>query len=313
MNNEELELVTTCLDEKYTYPYFKDKYAIELLTYQLGKEERISDIKKSKFGALLNKKLINEQVAKCGNGVLIGEQLTYSWNDQTHYFRITLGEWGNVKKRKSNTDFNQVSRPQKNLVVQLNFGSEHDLIFYDKIGKEYKYEFANDCHPIHNKFNTLGWVRLDVDLENDEVLIEEVQSDWIRDVIHIKKQIENGAAYGENRWYRRHEGAVKQYLNHINPILKIWDEALLSSAIWMIKNELGISKIWYHTFESSKHYKIMRYSLPPRSLYSSLPERFMFTRVKETPGLILRCEELKRLSRKGKNLEFYKLDLGCMI
>ena len=309
MNNEELELVTTCLDEKYTYPYFKDKYALDLLQYQLTEEQRISEIKKGRFGALLNKKAVKEQVAKCGNGMLSEEHLAYSWSDQMQYFRITLGEWGNVRKRKSNSDYNQVSRPQKNLVVQLNFGSEHDLVFYNKIGKEYMYEFANDCHPVHSKYNTLGWVRLDVDLENNEVLIEEVQSDWIRDVIRIKKQIESDCSYFANRWFKEHEGAVKQYLNHINPILKIWDEALLSSAIWLIKNELGINKIWYHSFESSKHYKMMRYSLPPRSMYSSLPEKFMFTRVKETPGLIQRCEELKLLSRKGKNLEFYRLEL----
>ena len=309
MNNEELELVTTCLNERYNYPYFKDKYALDLLLYNLHKTQKISDIKQSKLSGLLNKKVVKNQLAQCGNGVLQTDNLLTGWSEDMHYFRVTLGEWGNIRKRKSKTDYNQVSRPQKNLVVQLNFGSEHDLVFYNQIGKEYRYEFANDSHPIHNKLNTLGWVRLDVDFEHNEVLIEEVQSDWIRDVIRIKKWIDSEEKYFENRWFKKRSGAVNQYLNHMRSILKIWDEALLSAAIWLIKNELGINTIWYHSFESSKHYKLMSCSLPPRSMYTDLPEKFMFTRVKETPGLILRCEELKQLSRKGKNLEFYRLEL----
>ncbi|MBT3027590.1 MAG: hypothetical protein KME48_10520 [Candidatus Thiodiazotropha sp. (ex Ctena orbiculata)] len=34
---------------------------------------------------------------------------------------------------------------------------------------------------------TLAWARLDVDLERNEVLIEEVQSDWVRDMAWLQR------------------------------------------------------------------------------------------------------------------------------
>jgi len=38
-------------------------------------------------------------------------------------------------------------------------------------------------HPVHNsRHPTLSWCRLDFDLESREALIEEVQSDLLRDV-----------------------------------------------------------------------------------------------------------------------------------
>lgn len=42
----------------------------------------------------------------------------------------------------------------------------------------------NYCgHPVSRQRNTLAWARLDLDLNSATALIEEIQSDWIRDVV----------------------------------------------------------------------------------------------------------------------------------
>ena len=52
------------------------------------------------------------------------------------------------------------------------------------------------------------------------------------------------------------------------------------------------------------------YSLPPRSVYSKLPERFGFEKVDETPSLIAECKALGKLVRRAKarGMKFYKLE-----
>jgi len=171
------------------------------------------------------------------------------------------------------------------------------------VGKTNKVLFENHSHPIHRKLNTLGWIRLDVDMETGEVLIEEVQTDWIKEIRYYQKVVsEEGSG-----WSKEEQKGFEKYVQAVGPYLKMWDEMLLSSALHFIKRELGISNIWYHSFESSAHYKMMgAYSLPPKSVYTKLPEKFGFTRVNDAPNLIKECEALNKLVRRGKSLSFYK-------
>ncbi|MGB0850815.1 MAG: hypothetical protein ACPGTP_06180 [Bacteroidia bacterium] len=310
MNNEEIQWIRQCLPKQISYPYYKDKFALDLLDFCFAEDTKVQDIKKSKFGGLLNKQAVKNVLSRCGNGKLNKDILHHNWEENSSFFKLTLGEWGELAKRKSNRDFDQVSRPEKNLVLQVNFGSEHDTILFDKIGKENRNYFINYWHPINRRQSTMGWIRMDIDFQGNEILIEEVQNDWLRDVIQLKKNLDCNKSCCENHWVKKRRKNFEAYYLFVKPYFKIWDEILLSAALHFTKCELGITQVWYHTNESSKHYKMMSDDcLPPRSIYKNLPEKFGFSSIKNKPSLIQNCSALKRLNRKGKDLLFYHLEL----
>ena len=309
MKNAELNWIRNCLPNQIMYPYYRDKYAVDLLEYCFADKTRISDIKKSEFAGLLNRPVIKQLIGKCGDGMLNHELLQSHWPQDSHFLKLTLGSWGEETKNKSKWCMNQVSRPEKNLVLQVNFQSEHDLWFYRTLGKAgYNYLLA-DGHPVNHRLCTLGWVRMDIDLDGNEVLIEEVQSDWVRDVKKLKERYECPEPccieFGKGNSTRN----FNRYYAYLHPYMKTWSQILLSSALYFIINELGINKVWYHTNESGAHYKMIYHCLPPTSIYKQLPEKFGFSKTKEKPNLIANCKELKKLNRNGKDLEFYHLKL----
>ncbi len=50
------------------------------------------------------------------------------------------------------------------------------------------------------------------------------------------------------------------------PHVAIWKEAMLSAALWFIFKELGITTIYYHSYESGCVLKDIEHGRPPRSL-----------------------------------------------
>lgn len=287
------------------YPYHKDKYALELLDAYIGEACKVREVKQSKFGKLLHKQAVKSIVTSCGDGMLRGDDIRNYWTDEMYHLRLTLDEWGEHEKRKTNMNiWNQVSRPEKNLVLQVNFDGNHDQTFFRFMGRSCRNLFSCQAHPIHAKLNTLGWVRMDINLDGNEVLIEEVQTDWVRKIKLFKKGLEESediSAISRKNF--------RKYLPVARPYLKMWDEMLLASALWFIRKQLGINRIWYHSFESSTHYKMMDLDwLPPRSVYTALPEKFGFDRVSEMPDMIRECKGLSKLVKCGKHLSFYKLE-----
>jgi len=79
---------------------------------------------------------------------------------------------------------------------------------------------------------------------------------------------------------------------------KLWDEALLSAALWFLKEELGVTTIWYHTFATGNKLKRIKYTPPPRSLYSKLPRRFCFTETSEHPDFMLHDKSFRRVIKR---------------
>jgi hypothetical protein len=171
--------------------------------------------------------------------------------------------------------------------VQLNFAVSHNRRARRILG-DLMDEAQWSCHPIAGAREvTLGWARLDVDLARGEALIEELQSDWIRETLDPCACGE--AACSCTRWarYRR---------ELLQPHGALWDEALLAAALWVLREEIGIRRIFMHTFASGTRLKAMEDAPPPRSLYTSLPKRFCFERTHHGP-LFLKQERDRRLRR----------------
>lgn len=72
-------------------------------------------------------------------------------------------------------------------MLQLNFGNHHNSRYRKLVKAEEKQILNGICHPVFKRRKTgyfretLAWARLDIDFERDECLIEEIQSDWVRD------------------------------------------------------------------------------------------------------------------------------------
>jgi hypothetical protein len=160
---------------------------------------------------------------------------------------------------------------------------------------------------------TLAWARLDVDLSNDEVLIEEIQSDWVRCVAGLAARVarcdSDGAAI-EGWAFRTTAARARRYLRRVEPLLADWSQAMLSAAIEFIDRELGVSHIWYHTWETGVRLKqIDEGRKPPRSLYTRLPKQFCFEETDQLPSFLVRRSTRRRLNRSRIAPRFYKLEL----
>lgn len=307
MKTQEIEWITSCLSERIVYSYYKDRYAIDLLRYVFKDGTPINEIKRSGFGGLLNKPVSRELTQKFGDGRLDHNVLKEHWSDDTSFLSLTLGTWGSERKGKFDWAFDQVSRPEMNLVLQVNFGMLHDAMFYKSMGKDALPYMLSKGHPVNNRFCTLGWVRLDVDMDRNEVLIEEVQSDWIRNALYLRERLECTGECCEDVKTRKAYKSVESYFNYLHPFVKQYREILLASALYFIYEELGLTDVWYHSNESGIHYKMLRNSFPPRSIYKQLPEKFGFTKTAEKPQLIENCAALKKFNRKAGSIGFYHL------
>jgi len=314
MKTQEINYITHCLKgvNKNLF-YFKDKYALDLLSAVFKSGTNIGEIRKSRFDKLLNKQLIKSILSTCGNGQWNHTDPVEYIDEKTQYFNYDLGTWGKESKWRKDGYF-QVSRPEKNLVFQVLFGSGHDYDFNRILGQNLRDHFSYDFHPIHKKKNTLGWVRMDIDLDNGEVLIEEIQNDWFRLVKSMERsfiEMANGRMEESSTFNEIGLKRLRNYIKVIRPTMKIWDEILMGLALNFIIDELGIRTIWYHSFETGNYFKeLSSYSTkPPKSLYKSLPEKFCFELNKAGPKMLRECKYLKKYFRKRTYNEWYLLEL----
>ena len=106
--------------------------------------------------------------------------------------------------------------------------------------------------------------------------IEEIQSDWVRD-----------ARYMSTYWNTEHQEAWNDYFESVlKPETKKWSETMLTAALWFILNELGLKRVFYHTYETGSKMKNIDSKHPPKSLYTSLPDKFCFERTYNGPRFI---------------------------
>lgn len=315
MEQAHIDEIIGCLPKGRTlFPYFKDRYALLLLSYFVDGGKPMRAIKQSRFRGLLDKPLLKNTTRTLPGARLTPDVLGAVWPETHEVYRLTLGTWGPWSNWKQ--DWYQTSRPGKNLVLQLNFSSKHNRAYRWLIQPNHVHPFEWRGHPVSRTALTLAWARLDVDLDAGVALIEEIQNDWIREALWYKRLLEPRSGASERlrrrvlvRCFGEADAArLHIYVEHVlRPHVRLWDEAMLAATLWFLRDELGIRRIFFHTFDAGLRLKGMRHDRPPRSLYSRLPRRFCFEETDDVPAFLMAHRRVRKEVRKG-GIRFYVLD-----
>ena len=312
--------------EKRIFHYFRDRYALDILGRVAGGGKSVHSLKHSAYAPLLQKPLVKKVIASCGDTIIRKNNLDSFWPTDYQTYRVTFGYWGEDSiKGWVDDSYNQTSRAGKNLVLQLNFSSSHNRAYKALIDPNGNFPFEWGGHPTNGKKErTLAWARIDFDLENSEALIEEIQTDWARDVMAIKTFIEKLKERGQarkkiidrvlKRWgLACGETRFLIYCNeHFLPQAENWSETILFAAMDFLTSGLGFDRIFIHTFDTGLLLKGMKDSSPPRSLYTQLPKKFCFRPTTKPPSFLE--ESIRRKignDKKRQNLSWGLLDFAA--
>ena len=203
-------------------------------------------------------------------------------------FELTYDVWGS-----GDWTWEQMSRPGRNLVLQLGFPSDHAALLERTVGLQDRRKFEYSDHPIRQTGRpTLAWARLDIDRATGTALIEEVQSDWLHFVRWQLRDLRNKRPRSRAlRDTQAYEAALTDRYD------KVWAKALLLAALLVLRDRLGIAQLFYHQPGPGAALKDCS---PPKSLYSSLPKAFCFTPTRDVPGF-LKPKRRKHLARLPKD------------
>ena len=281
-----LELIERLSSEGRVFHYFKDRYALMLLSWFVKDGRTVRDVKSSRFRGLLEKPVVKSVTKARRDGVITREALQQRNAAESAGYRITYDIWGDPHDGSL-----QTSRPGMNLVLQVNFPVEHDLAYQWLLEVGEQQPFVVHGHPARaGRYNTMGWARIDIDLDAGEALIEEIQNDWIRNAQEMaydaKAAIDNGHDHA-SIWCNDglFQCQARQFMTYADEVLSayedVWAEAVLAAAIEFLIGDLGIRRIFYHTLAGGNRLKGM--DGPPQSLYTTLPRKFCFQEVEESP------------------------------
>jgi len=201
MKTATIDWVHECIDTQQKYfKYEKGLYVQNLLRIALKNGNLTkNELLGSSFGFLINKPEVKTMTKNTGSTLFDLNNLDFNTQNEK-YFGVSLGRWGEDLKHRNNSHY-QTSCPGENLVLQLNFDLEHDLLYHDAFNvKEDGDNFTYSCHPIAKKANTMAWSRIDVDFETGEAFIEEIQNDWIREVFDTHKRFKARKKKKEEHW-----------------------------------------------------------------------------------------------------------------
>ena len=278
MDREAIEFVIDALPRGRTIFYdFEDRFAVLILAHRLREGPlTIAELKDSHRAPLLDKPVVKERIALLGGGVITAADLLDCWPFSVDAYRLTLATWPDLTV-KPNRSEHQVTRRGYSLVLQLNMPVSHRRSLEKKVGAWCDYT-SERAHPVSTTGElTLAWARIDLDLTRGEALIEELQSDWVRDV----------RLYAESEWSDDPEVRKAYYSEHLEQRAKRWSQTLLTATLWFLLEELGLRMIFIHTHESGIRLKQIRYGAPPKSIYSDLPKRFCFRPTHNGPSFLL--------------------------
>lgn len=286
MDRKAIEFILSVLPEGRRIFYdFPDRYALLLLRYAIGESGcGVRELKASRFAPLLRKPCVKNLMAKLGRSRIYSDDLLEAWPDNQEAYRLTMGTWPELGE-KPGRRWAQVTRWGWSLVLQLNVTMSHrrDL---EKTIPDWQDRYVS-FHPVAGEGElTLAWSRIDLDLETNEALIEEVQSDWIHDVEYFAESFWSS---DQKSWQAYFEGTLK-------PKAKKWPETMLTATIWFLLEELGIETIFYHTYETGSRLKRIDDFFPPRSIYTALPRKFCFEITHNGP-LFIRDSSKRKLKR----------------
>ncbi|MDG2383275.1 MAG: hypothetical protein P8N76_16515 [Pirellulaceae bacterium] len=278
--------------------YFKDRYALMLLEDVVASGRSIAELKKSQFQPLLCRPLVRQVLSRVSDRQLRVQDLQSRWVYPYQVFRLTFGQWP-LPGERWRRSWHQMARSGVNLVLQLNLPMRH-ICEMERLLREARGELQCDLHPIAAKPDfTLAWSRIDFDPDSKEVLIEEVQSDWVRDAVANSM----AAVVDRSRW--------KQYVQRwLQPYRRIWSEAMLAATIAMVRSMLAPKRIFYYTFSTGNKIKRLACYPPPRSLYVDLPRRFCFRETHHGPSFLREhgARQIKRTLRDPSS-KWFVMDL----
>lgn len=317
MDIQEFEHLRAALPtERSLYSYYKDRYSLQLLRYAVRTPTPVAQLRHRPVARLLEKPRVKAVLAHCGQALTPALIDAVDGDPDEHSYHLSIGCWGAARGQQQ-----QMSRRGTNLVLQLNFSQAHNrvarrLLKLDGDGDPFNYV----AHPAlrdrrADRRYTLAWARLDIDLDAGEALIEEIQSDWVRDVAWVRNRAERRGDVPQ--WIRAGRGiqaSVEQIVEYDEMVLAphraLWAEAMLSASLFFLREELGIQQIWMHTPETSEHFKAMQgQAQPPRSLYTDLPRRFCFEHAPTLPGFLARDHRVQRVMRRRPDLSMQLLKL----
>lgn len=322
MESTEIEWVLA-RERPAVFPYFKDRYALMLLAWACGDARPVRELKQSELSPLLSKRVVRDVAARAPDGVLSSDQLLGARTPDVEHYRVTFARWGADQAADWWPGWDQTTRPGQNLVVQLNFPRSHLRPCFglvapqprDRLHEEHPWIFTG--HPVSTTELTLAWARIDIAFDSSEALVEEIQSDWVRGAMAAAHELASlppdelaqAKLYGlppEVGVYH-----VLSYVQHVlAPHTRIWAEATLAAALWVLREKLGIRRIFYNTYETGAYLKELDDDKPPRSLYTDLPRRFCFRRTRARPAALRRSRDPRvrgKLARRG--LEWFLLEL----
>ncbi len=317
MKAEEVQEILDCLSsERIKYHYFKDRYCFELLSREVksqGGELCIQALRRVRNARFLAKPSVKTMMAHINPQRITVDDIESYWPDSSEAFTLTMDCWGGGDK-----NWDQTSRLGCSLVLQLNFSSEH-VNLLNKLVKPVRSKVGpfNRClHPVNRQGRiTLAWSRIDISFETNEALIEEIQSDWIRNTGSAVERMQrirrrNSAAKPRDGGYAiecSYENLVEYHRLVVQRYEHLWPEAMLWATIEFIRQELGINKIFYHTYETGR--KLKRAGEPPRSLYTKLPEQFGFRVQEQLPLFLEQDKWINRVVKSIGPLAFYGLEM----
>ncbi len=305
-----MEIIHCLPKERTKFYYFRDRYALLLLSWLAGDGVRIGELKQHGFASLLQRPLVKQLLAQAGDGRLNSEQLNLLWTQDVQPFVLTVDFWGG-----GNRGWQQTTRNGYNLVLQLNFSNAHDAAYKRLVKPEAAGLLNYGGHPVLLPWKrsffreTLAWARLDLDFDSNEVLIEEIQSDWVRYARRLLRDVQADEDLQLLWGLQGDRERVLRYLHSVlKPYMAIWDEAMLAATLHFVRNELGIERVYYHSSKSGAKLKQI-YGAPPHDLYSKLPKRFCFRETREQPVFLQRDKQFRRLLKSEPVLSWYRLDL----
>lgn len=301
MTPDTIDMIRRIMPPDIKFPYFPDRESAWVMAQLMQGDASISALRCGSGDKLLGRPILQPLVASCGGRLLHRDVLALAhadksidWSNLSKAARLALDDvyglkwedyilsfsrWGG----KYDWQFEQMSRPGGNLVIQLGFPAEHGRIFGQSFPQEMRKAFEYSEHPIRTDGPpTLAWARLDICLDTGTALIEEVQSDWIR-LFERRLRRRHGRLSARDRelrvWNAYRQTLTKRYA-------KTWPQVILLAALYMLREEFGVRRVWMHRPETGARLKSIQGRHPPRSLYSQLPKSFCFTETCEPPPFL---------------------------
>lgn len=314
MKPDDIEMIRHCMPEATDFPYYTDRESAWLLAHACNEKTKVAALRKGPFGKLLSRPAVAPVIARSGGTISRGDLwpvgCSNHWTNTCaspaaqagleavsqlpwHEYELSFGSWG------IDTDyrFEQMSRMGGNLVLQLGFPKEHSFLLGNLLGRGARREFEYTDHPVRLKGRpTLAWARLDIELTTGTALIEEIQSDWLRNASYNVDKATRERLRGEKlERLQIYEREIRQTYG------KIWSKAMMLTVLWFLVDELGCNDIWMHKPHTGVVLKnIPENAPPPRSLYTNLPKAFCFQSTREVPLFLKRSRRKDFLDRARK-------------